>query len=95
MIKEVQIWLHENRSEYETAKRNLSDPTFVRAMLVELRSATIGLNAYNPVEHPPHAAVAWLVEARERMGGVFEDLAIMEKYEEYRAMVNEEGELNA
>jgi len=95
MIKEVQRWLNENRKDYESAKANLSDPEFVRSVLVELRSATIGLNAYNPIEHPPHAAVAFLVEARERMGGVFEDLAIMEKYEEYRGMVIEEGEQDA
>lgn len=91
-ITEVQRWLNEHRGEYEASKANLSDPGFVRETLVGLRSATIGLNTYNPFEHPPHAAVALLIEAREKLGGVFEDLAVMETYEEYRGMVNEEGE---
>lgn len=94
IVSEARQWLNENRAEYEAATAKLSDPKFVRKLLEELRKTTIGLTGYNAFQHPVHAAVEALTEARISMSKVFTELDVIEQYEQYRDMVNEEGDLN-
>lgn len=77
-------WLIDHNDMYKEALEHLSNPIWVRGFLRGLESKLMPILAYNPVEHPPHAAVFAAGAVQAKLDGLLTELDFIDEYEERR-----------
>lgn len=70
--------------EYRTALENVNNPEWVRATMRTLSEQLAPLFHYNAFQHPEHAAVAVLSEAKIILGELFGEFDAMDMYEKMK-----------
>lgn len=69
------------RDEYLVAKRAIENPDHIRALMRNVSSQLGPLFAYNPFQHPQHAAVAVVCEAKYILADLLKDFEEIDQYE--------------
>ena len=81
-IKELRKWLDDNRAAYLEAQAILGSSERMLEWLTSFRDKASDIMKFDPFIHPDSAAVGVVCAARERFGGVFDDIEFLEEYEE-------------
>ena len=82
VIEEMRAALDADEGEYRRAIEFINNPESVKKYFISIREKMLPIMTFNANEQPPHAAVAVLSWMQERFGGLFQDLAFIEEYEE-------------